>query len=371
MAARRFLWIIAILVFLVIAAAFAYRLFGDAIMRAAMVPSVAFADSPVAGAPDYAKLANWQAHPGLKADPARWAPQGYDAAPKPGAVVFYLTPTAYLGRDRWNAPLDDAAVNDRLDLFLQGQATVFNGIAAIYAPRYRQASFGAFLAAPPAQTQAFDLAYSDVLRAFDAFLAQAPADAPIILAGHSQGSMHLLRLMKDRVAGKQVGSRIVAVYAPGWPVSVTADLPALGLPACAAAEQAGCLMSWQSFAQPYDIQTLLAAFGRDPGFTGAPRRGTAMLCTNPLTGGTGTEAADAARNLGALTIADASAGRPLPAKGIGATCVAPGILDIGAPPEGFDRYVLPGNNYHVYDYGLFWANLRADAEGRLNAWLNR
>jgi len=30
--------------------------------------------------------------------------------------------------------------------------------------------------------------------------------------------------------------------------------------------------------------------------------------------------------------------------------------------------VLPGNNYHVYDYALFWAAIRTDAERRLKAW---
>ena len=29
-------------------------------------------------------------------------------------------------------------------------------------------------------------------------------------------------------------------------------------------------------------------------------------------------------------------------------------------------YVLPGGNYHVYDYSLFWANIRADVEARLS-----
>jgi hypothetical protein len=29
--------------------------------------------------------------------------------------------------------------------------------------------------------------------------------------------------------------------------------------------------------------------------------------------------------------------------------------------------VLPGNNYHVFDYSLFWANVRADAERRMAA----
>jgi hypothetical protein len=42
------------------------------------------------------------------------------------------------------------------------------------------------------------------------------------------------------------------------------------------------------------------------------------------------------------------------------------IGDNGALPE-MGPYALPGNNYHVYDYALFWANVRADAERRLAA----
>ena len=34
-------------------------------------------------------------------------------------------------------------------------------------------------------------------------------------------------------------------------------------------------------------------------------------------------------------------------------------------------YVLPGNNYHVYDYALFWGSIRADAGRRLSAWQAR
>ena len=36
-----------------------------------------------------------------------------------------------------------------------------------------------------------------------------------------------------------------------------------------------------------------------------------------------------------------------------------------------DAFVLPGNNYHVYDITLFWANIRADFERRGAAWLKR
>jgi hypothetical protein len=49
-----------------------------------------------------------------------------------------------------------------------------------------------------------------------------------------------------------------------------------------------------------------------------------------------------------------------------ARCADRGILLIGDAPD-LGPYVLPGNNYHVYDYSLFWANVRADANRRLAA----
>jgi hypothetical protein len=42
-------------------------------------------------------------------------------------------------------------------------------------------------------------------------------------------------------------------------------------------------------------------------------------------------------------------------------------LLISPAPSEIGPYVLPGGNFHVYDYGLFWANVRADAEARLSA----
>ena len=367
MAARRFLWVIAIIIMLVIAGAFIYRLFGTQILRVAMVPSVSFEESVKAPDPFYGNAGGWLAHPGLPDHPARWAPGGYQAAPKPGALAFYITPTAYLSRDRWNAPLDDKATNDRLAIFLRSQATVFNGIAEVWSPRYRQATFGAFLTSKPDARRALDFAYADVLRSFDIFIATVPADRPIILAGHSQGSLHLLRLLRERVAGKPIASRIVAAYVVGWPVSTTADVPALGLPTCRAAGQAGCLLSWQSFAEPAEPEQVTAVYDATPGYAGTPRNGTPMVCTNPLLGRPGE--APAAANMGALVPNGDLRTASLEAGKVPARCNDRGFLLIGEPPEGFGKFVLPGNNYHVYDYPLFWANLRADAEARLNGWL--
>lgn len=368
MLARRFLWIIAILIMIVIAAAFAYSLFGERLITAAMVPSAEFKAPPAKDAPDYSQLAAWAAHPAKPRDAAHWTPAGYTAPPRPGVSVFYVLPTSIFDRTRWNAAMDDAKVGQTMDLFLQSQASVFNGVAEIWAPRYRQATFGAFLTDKPEAKQALDLAYRDVLAAFDAFIAAQPAGRPIILAGHSQGSLLLMRLLKDRVAGTGIAARIVAVYIPGWPISVTADLPALGLPACSTPDQNGCILSWQSYARPADYGAIRARFDAGTGLTGARRLGTGILCVNPMTGMASDEKVPAKANLGSLVPnADFSGGSLVP-HGIGAQCLPAGILDIGEPPNGFGSYVLPGNNYHVYDYPLFWANLRADVERRVDGY---
>ncbi len=362
MLARRFLWVIAILIMLVFAAAVAYRLFGGQLLQAALVPRTSFAASPVSEPPNYRQVSGWLAQPRLN-HPARWTPPGYRAAPQPGAVVFFVPDSAYFGNDRWTMPLADAATDQRAASFLKAQASVFNGVAEIWAPRYRAASFAASVTASRDATLALDFAYADVLRAFDVFAAQVPFDAPIILAGHGQGSRQLLRLLNERVAGAPVAKRIVAVYLIGWPVSVQADLPATGFAACTAPAQTGCILSWSSFADPVDARSLRTLFDASPGLTGQPHRGTAILCTNPLTGSVTVQAQPPARNIGAL-VPDT---QTLVPHGIGARCLPSGVLSIGPPPARFGEFVLPGNSYHFYDYQLFWANLRADAEARVAA----
>jgi hypothetical protein len=92
-----------------------------------------------------------------------------------------------------------------------------------------------------------------------------------------------------------------------------------------------------------------------------------MICTNPITGTPGASA-EAAANLGTLIPSADFSSATLRKNAVGARCDGRGVLMIGSPPEGIGgQYVLPGNNYHVFDYSLFWANVRADAERRLKA----
>ncbi len=360
--ARKFIYLVAILIVLAIACGFAYAIWGTAIIRLALIPTAQFEALPAQPADAYRDAKMWHARPDKPGNPALWTPAGYKPGVAPEAAVFFVHPTSFLARSHWNAPLDDQEANARAELFLRAQASTFNDVGAIWAPRYRQATFGAFLTTQDNAAKALNLAYGDVAAAFDAFVAQA-GDRPIILAGHSQGALHLIRLLREKVAGTPLAKRVVAAYIVGWPVSRTVDLPALGLPECKTADQAGCLLSWQSFAEPAEPSLVLDAYDASSGTDGKPRRGTPMICTNPVTG-TPDAAAPAEANLGTLFPAKDLGSAMIEAKSVPARCDPRGLLLIGEAPE-VGRYVLPGNNYHVYDYSLFWANVRADAARRL------
>ena len=362
--ARKFLYVVVFLVVLVLAGAVAYRIWGVELIRFATVPGEAFRAQAAVQRNVYDKPAMWLARPDIPGNPALWTPAGYRPAPKGrGAAIFFIHPTSYLSRAHWNAPLDDAEANDRAALFLRGQASAFNAVGDIWAPRYRQATFGAFLTSAQDAQRALDLAYGDITVAFDAFLAQIGPDRPIILAGHSQGALHLTHLLRDRVADKPIAQRIVAAYVIGWPVSAKTDLPRMGFPQCTAAAQRGCILSWESFAAPADPALILDAYDATTGFDGQMRKGTPIVCTNPVTG-TANASAPATANLGTLFPSSDLSTATIEAGRVPAACQGRGLLMIGDPPD-VGSYVLPGNNYHVYDYSLFWANVRADAARRL------
>jgi hypothetical protein len=364
---RKFLFIVAGLIVVFFLGRVALNFWSGDLAKMALVPDQRFEAAPALPASAWNDPALWYARPGLADDPARFRPEGMvpDAVPLE-AAVFFVHPTSYFDRARWNAQVREPAAEAMTQQMLRGMASAFSASPDVWAPRYRQATFGAFLTEKADRTAALDLAYADVRAAFAAFVAAIPADKPIVLAGHSQGALHLKRLLADEVAGKPIASRIAAAYVIGWPVSLEHDLPRMGLPACARAGQPGCVVSWQTFAEPADPKLTLEAYARMPALDGKLPGGTPFLCTNPLTGAPDSAAPPAA-NLGTL-LPDAtmSGARLLPGL-VPARCGPQGFVLVGPPPA-MGPYVLPGNNYHIYDIPLFWANLRADVAARVSAW---
>jgi len=363
---RKFLYIIAGLIVLVLGAGIAWQLAGQQLITRALIPTVAFKAEPAQTQEAYVDPAMWYSRPGKgEADPALWVPEGYQANPNPPAALFFVHPTSFIDRSAWNMPLDHPDANQRARLFIRGQASAWNEVAEVWAPKYRQATFGAFLTNEEDAQRALDLAYRDVELAFDDFLANVAKDRPIFLAGHSQGALHLTRLLRERVAGTPLARRVVAAYVVGWPVSLETDIQALGFPPCVQADQSGCILSWLSFAEPADPELIVQKADETTGFNGQPRRGTPFLCTNPITG-TRNGAAPASANLGTLFPSEDLLTAELRPGEVPARCGDRGFLLIGQGPE-LGPYVLPGNNYHVFDISLFWANVRADAKRRLEA----
>jgi hypothetical protein len=369
MCARRFLIAIFVMTLLVVAGAFAIFQWGGRMLVSQATPKGHFQAAAAGAGPDYALISNWLDHPDLRRSPSLWRPDNDEPPPdaEAQAAIFYVHPTTYLERDRWNAPICDGEecgeAGRKAEIFVQSQASAFSGLGPVWAPRYRQAAFGAFLLKSDDANKALDLAYADVGAAFDEFLRRNP-QGPVILAGHSQGSLHLLRLLADRKDALK--GRLVAAYVVGWPVGIQSDLPATGLGPCQEPAQAGCVLSWQSFAEPANPSLIAGAWVGTRGLAGIKHVRDDMLCVDPVSGlmnGKSQPADNPGTLVPSLDMATAS----LAAGQVGARCDH-GFLMIGGAVPAMGPYVLPGNNYHVYDYALFWGAVRRDAARRLAAW---
>ena len=137
------------------------------------------------------------------------------AARNPAVDVFYVHPTTSKSREVWNQDLADAAENRWADeSVVARQASVFTGCCRVFSPRYRAATAKAFTS-PAGRDAAFELAFSDIERAFDWYLAHENHGRPFIIAGHSQGAFHMATLLERRIDGTRLQRQMVAAYIIG------------------------------------------------------------------------------------------------------------------------------------------------------------
>lgn len=323
-------------------------------------------------APDYRSGDAWLAFPGRDGI-ERSTPPGFDAVDEKRAAadVFFIHPTTYRGNDVENAPYLRSAKSEELNgAVLLGQVSVFNGCCRLYAPRYRQTSVAA-LNRPVAS----DLAYSDVAAAFHYYLKHHNNGRPFIIASHSQGTQHAAILLQREILGKPLQSRLVAAYLIGG--YVPDSFAQIGLPTCDAPNQTGCVISYNASKQGSRLARMVIENKRYwwQGKT-IDRDQARAICVNPL-GSSRAGSSTAAANLGSLPFPKMpypERAAPLPAlvpNLTGATC-RDGMLEVSLrspKPDGFsDKLTVLAGSYHLNDYGLFYANLRGDAIGRVDAW---
>lgn len=344
-------------------------------------PPLAFNVADTPAPPDYSSMDTWVAHP-EKDDPSDVLPSnfgGEDAAFKDEVDVFYIHPTGFFGKHNWNAAIGELSdPGIPVEVMLTSQATPFNGCGKVYAPHYRQATLYSFF--EPSQEpekdngfQALDLAYEDVAMAFDYFMEHYNKDRPFILAGHSQGSHHALRLLAEKIDGTEHFDRLIAAYAIGCGMPMDYfDRVLTDAKPCTSPDQLGAVIHWDTFKEGTTPDRL--GFHHYP--TGWEMDGDkAHYVVNPLTWTSSEERAPASANLGSLVPAgemeDISAGPgALAPEYTWAECHGDALWVADQDGTAFGGAMALGGAYHIYDYHFFWQNIRENAELRAKTWLD-
>jgi hypothetical protein len=312
-----------------------------------------FSKFPPPPAPDYSRRETWAAHP--QYNPLKAWPAGVAHVPSTAgfgeavADIFFIHPTTFRGLDNpWNAAWDDkeiAAVTDAWPI--RHQASLYRSVGRVFAPRYRQAHLRTFYLRGEDSHASLEFAYDDVRRAFIRFLSTISNEGPIVIAGHSQGSYHGVRILQEFFDGSPLQARLVAAYLPGYPIPQDAfhtikfaDGPG----------QIGRVHSWMTFAEDFH-----------PEYFDSHIRGSASI--HPVLF---TTDADVWNNWeehhGVLT-------RKFKMRHRGAISAAlhDGMLWI-KPMKVMLGPLLRLKNWHVADVNLFWENLRINLQQQMRVY---
>jgi len=265
--------------------------------------------------------------------------------------VFYIHPTMYYEGREWVADVGDKKINRSVDLWpMRHQASVFFDIGRVFAPRYRQAHFRVFVLDEKVCdlcVDALDVAYGDVRESFLFWLKNSDRGKPIIIAGHSQGTFHAKRLLKEFFDGTELGERLVTSYLLGWGVY---DGDFNTLEPCESNDDVNCYCSWMTYATGYTpvwYDERMAA-GLD-----APK------CINPMSWDYNGQVNDRKEHLGILTEK-----YKIKYKGKLTGRVHEGLLWLDAPHV-IGGKLLHQDNWHVGDYNLFHTNIKVNVGERV------
>jgi hypothetical protein len=173
------------------------------------------------------------------------------------------------------------------------QAARFSQVCKVYAPMYRQLTLKAITTVGDTAANR-DLAYGDVLSAWQDYMAHYNNGRGIVFIGHSQGTMMLTRLIASEVdPNPSALSHVVSALLIGGNVTVAVGQDVGGdfqnLPACRSTSQTGCVVAYSSFNEPPPPDSFFGRVGVGPS-SGEPTNGNLeVLCVNPasLSGGTG------------------------------------------------------------------------------------
>ena len=344
-------------------------------------PSGDFDAAAAGDEPDYADDRYWAALPS-KPSGAQLSPAG-DALPDGprDADVFYVHPTSYIRAESWNSPLFvPTRAWEMIDIILGAQASAFNDCCRVYAPHYRQAALSSFIEPDSDNARrALELAYSDVRDAFDEFLARI-GDRPFVIASHSQGTYHALRLLSERIDGRPPRSRLVTAYLIGyWLPLDTFERTLQQIGPCEAADDLACVVHWSTYGASGERRAGVPHWYPD-GHELSDNK--PLLCINPLSWQRDGARVEAEEHSGALYVSRGGSrlhtflNRPVPHKLQNLPDLLPdftwaecrdGLLRVASQDETVFAEVGTDDSqdYHMIDYSLFYEPLRRNALERV------
>ena len=305
--------------------------------------------------PDYSNLYCWAAHPS-KIDPSDSTPASIASLRKaPQADVFFIHPTTLTNKKSeggiWTAAINDAKINLKTDYTsILYQASVFNGSSRVFAPRYRQAHIYAFRTNDTLKAiEAFSLAYSDIREAFLYYLKNENQGRPIIIASHSQGTLHARRLLKEFFEDKELKKQLVCAYLIGFalPQGEFTDIPV-----CTSDTATGCYLGWRTFRNGY-----LPEF--------VEKEQQKMVVVNPLSWTNNRSAAPRSMNESAVLF---RFNKPYP--NTNGARIFHNVLWIEKPRFPFS-FLDSRKNYHAGDINLFYLNIRNNVNLRIESYLRK
>jgi len=355
-------------------------------------PKKSFHEIPSPPNTDYSSLNSWVVHPKVNSH-IGMTPQGNDSGSLE-ADVFFVHPTVCFSKNSWNAALDHPKSTELLEeTIVPSQMTIFNE-CRVFAPRYRQATFYSFFDIEGNGLNALDVAFTDVRAAFEYYLNYENNGRPFIIAGHSQGALHGIRLLETIVdPTASIREKFISAYLIGFQI-----------PRDKLDRTLHHIMQAQSAS---DLKTIIAfdTFGVD----GMPvhrrdncqhfypdtneweyRRNKDVIATNPLNWTSDNSLAEKHLHKGAIKLnfakdstfdwknyfADEKMGlkagslsRPI-LQEVSCSLDIHGILHISKPKtRTFRMGLLPNWNYHIHDLNLFYMNLKENVRARVTAHL--
>jgi len=303
--------------------------------------------------PEYDELYFWSAHPD-KDSPAKLVPGSDDLMNNSvnDVDIFFIHPTTYTSKkpNEWNGDVTNAYLNDLTDnRSIKYQASIFNQVGNIYAPRYRQAHIAAYsLRIGENRSRIFDLAYKDVEEAFKHYMKYYNNGKPFIIASHSQGSTHGKRLLKEVIDNSpEIRDKMVIAYLVGMDVKVEEFI---NIPMCDSPDEVSCFTSWRTIRENTSPPIYYPT-------------GEEYAVDNPLTWDIDEKYGSSDLHIGAvLKRFNKVHYHALEAES------SDGILYISKPKVPFG-FLSKMKNFHIADYNLFYYNVQANAIRRVKAFI--